>query len=54
MGSPVRYVYYEKEMMGWIHEKMAIQESTPKGGRFSASLRLSLKTMPQLVATHVF
>jgi hypothetical protein len=23
-------------MLGWIHEKMATQESTPGGGRFSA------------------
>jgi hypothetical protein len=26
-----------KEMLGWIHEKMVSQESTPRGGRFSAS-----------------
>ncbi len=24
-------------MLGWIHEKMAIQESTPRGGKFFAS-----------------
>jgi hypothetical protein len=24
-------------MLGWIYEKMAIQESTPRGGKFSAS-----------------
>ncbi len=36
MGSPARYVYYEKEMLGWIHEKMTIQESTLGGGRFFA------------------
>jgi hypothetical protein len=26
-----------KEMLGWIYEKMAIQESAPGGGRFFAS-----------------
>jgi hypothetical protein len=35
MGSPTRYACYEKKMLGWIHEKMATQESTPGGGRFS-------------------
>jgi len=28
MGSPTRYAYYGKEMLGWIREKMVIQEST--------------------------
>jgi hypothetical protein len=37
MGSPACYACYRKEMLGWIHEKMAIQESTPGGGRFFAS-----------------
>jgi hypothetical protein len=37
MGSPVRYVYFGKEMLGWIHEKMIIQESAQRGGRFFAS-----------------
>jgi hypothetical protein len=27
MGSPARYACYEKEMLGWIREKMVIQES---------------------------
>jgi hypothetical protein len=27
MGSPARYACYEKEMLGWIREKMATQES---------------------------
>jgi hypothetical protein len=35
MGSPARYAYCGKEMLGWIREKMAILESTPKGGKFS-------------------
>jgi len=37
MGSPVRYACCGKEMLGWIREKMAIPESTPRGGRFFAS-----------------
>jgi hypothetical protein len=37
MGSLAHYACYGKEMLGWIRETMAIQESTPKGGRFSAS-----------------
>jgi hypothetical protein len=37
MGSPTRYACYGKEMLGWIHEKMAIPESTSRGGKFSAS-----------------
>jgi hypothetical protein len=27
----------QKEMLGWIREKMAIQKSAPRGGRFFAS-----------------
>jgi hypothetical protein len=37
MGSPTRYVCYGKEMLGWIHEKMGIQELAPGGGKFFAS-----------------
>jgi len=37
MGSPVRYACCGKEMLGWICEKMATLEPTPRGGRFSAS-----------------
>jgi hypothetical protein len=36
MGSPAHYAYYEKEMLGWIREKMATQKSTPGGGMFFA------------------
>jgi hypothetical protein len=36
MGSPTHYAYCEKEMLGWIRETMAIQESTPRGGMFFA------------------
>jgi hypothetical protein len=36
MGSLVHYAYWEKEMLGWIREKMATQESAPKGGKFFA------------------
>jgi len=35
MGSPTHYACYRKEMLGWIHEKMATQELAPKGGEFS-------------------
>jgi len=37
MGSPARYACYRKEMLGWIREKIATQESTLRGGNFSAS-----------------
>jgi hypothetical protein len=37
MGSPTRYAYYGKEMLGWIREKMATQASALGGGKFSAS-----------------
>jgi len=36
MGSPTHYACCGKEMLGWIHEKMAIPKSTPRGGSFSA------------------
>jgi len=34
MGSLAHYACCGKEMLGWIREKMATQESTPRGGRF--------------------
>ncbi len=34
MGNLVGYAHCEKEMLGWIREKMATQESAPGGGRF--------------------
>ncbi len=37
MGSLIHYACCMKEMLGWIREKMAIQASTPGGGRFFAS-----------------
>jgi hypothetical protein len=37
MGSPTRYAYYEKKMLGWILEKIITQKSTPGGGKFFAS-----------------
>jgi hypothetical protein len=36
MGSLVCYACCGKEMLGWIREKIVTQESTPRGGRFSA------------------
>jgi hypothetical protein len=43
MGSPTRYACCEKEMLGWIREKMVIQESAPGGGRFSTSSSTTTK-----------
>jgi hypothetical protein len=37
MGSTAHYAYDGKEMLGWICEKMAIQELAPRGGKFFAS-----------------
>jgi hypothetical protein len=37
MGSLALYACCGKEMLGWIREKMAIQELAPGGGRFFAS-----------------
>jgi hypothetical protein len=37
MGSPARSTCYGKEMLDWIHEKMATLKSAPGGGRFFAS-----------------
>jgi hypothetical protein len=36
MGSPTHYACCGKEMLGWICEKMATQESTSGDGMFSA------------------
>jgi len=36
MGSLACYACCGKEMLGQIHEKMAIPESAPGGGRFFA------------------
>jgi hypothetical protein len=46
MGSPVHYACYGKEMLGWIHEKMATQESTPRGGKLSASNSIVIRNSP--------
>jgi hypothetical protein len=43
MESPTRYPYCQKKMLGWICEKMAIQESTLRGGRFSASNSIAIR-----------
>jgi hypothetical protein len=37
MGSLACYACCKKEMLGWIREKMAIQESALGGDRFSTS-----------------
>jgi hypothetical protein len=36
MGSLAHYACYGKKMLGWICEKMAIQELALGGGKFSA------------------
>jgi len=36
MGSLACYAYCGKEMLGWICEKMATLESTPRSGKFFA------------------
>ncbi len=33
-------------MLGWIHEKMATQESTPRGGGLSASNSIVVRNEP--------
>jgi len=43
MGNPARYACSGKEMLGWIHEKMATPESTPRGGRFFASSSITTR-----------
>jgi len=42
MGSPICYACRGKEMLGWIHEKMAIQKSASRGGRFFASSLIAI------------
>jgi hypothetical protein len=37
MGSPTRYACCGKKMLSWIYEKIVIQESTPRSGKFFAS-----------------
>jgi hypothetical protein len=36
MGSPAHYVYYGKEMLNWIREKLATQKSALGRVKFSA------------------
>jgi hypothetical protein len=37
MRSPARYACCEKEMLGWIREKMDTPKLAPRGDMFSAS-----------------
>jgi hypothetical protein len=39
-------------MLGWIREKMVIQDLTPGGCRFSTSGSTIVDAVPHLVATH--
>jgi hypothetical protein len=50
MRSPTRYACYKKEMLGWIREKMATQESTLGGGRFFTSGQSPLEMAPLLAS----
>jgi hypothetical protein len=46
MGSLAHYACCRKKMLGWIHEKMATQESTPRGGGLSASNSIVVRNEP--------
>jgi hypothetical protein len=39
-------------MLGWIREKMAIQESAPGGGRFFTSDSIVIRNGPSRFLTH--
>jgi hypothetical protein len=52
MGSPAHYACCEKEMLGWIREKMVIQESAQGGGRFSAPDSIVVRNGPSKFPTH--
>jgi hypothetical protein len=41
-----------KKMLGWIREKMATQESTPRGGKFSASDLIVVRNGPSRFPPH--
>jgi hypothetical protein len=46
MGSPVHYSYCGKEMLGWIREKMATQESVRRSGKFFAPDSIVVRNGP--------
>ncbi len=52
MGSPTHYACYDKEMLGQIREKMAIQELAPGGGKFSASDSIVARNGPSKFPPH--
>jgi hypothetical protein len=52
MGSLIHYVCCGKEMLGWIHEKMATQESALGGGRFFASDLIVVRNDPSRFSPH--
>jgi hypothetical protein len=54
MRSPTCYACCEKEMLGWIREKMATQESALRGGRVFTSSSIATRTTPQLATTRAF
>jgi hypothetical protein len=52
MGSPAHYACYKIEMLGLTHENMAIQESAPRGGRFSTSDSIVAGNGPSRFPSH--
>jgi hypothetical protein len=52
MGSPTHYACCGKEMLGWIREKMATQESTQGGGRFFAPDLIVVRNGPSRFPPH--
>jgi hypothetical protein len=46
MGSLAHYACCGKEMLGWIHEKMATQESAQEVASFLPPIQPSLETAP--------
>jgi hypothetical protein len=51
MGNPIHYACCGKEMLDWIREKLATQESALGGSKFFAFIKLPLKMAPQLIVT---
>jgi hypothetical protein len=52
MGSRTHYACCGKEMLGWIHEKMATQESAQEVASSLPSIQLLLETTLKLAVTH--
>jgi hypothetical protein len=52
MGSLAHYACCGKEMLGWIREKMATQESAPGGGRLFAFDLIVVRNGPSMFPPH--